>query len=123
MTPPQVTISQIMLSLVKRGFLPAHALFDAAAVQEQHNAVIEEIGEVARHLRRAAQRRTPLSPQTLTEEAADVVIAAVALLARCAGHEAEQAIAQKLQADEKRGWLHSGLTRAEYDQGHEGRQP
>ena len=86
-------------------------------MQTQLDAVLEELGEVARLLRRQRQARQDLHPTELAIETADVVIAAVCLFAQAAGAHAPGFIAAKLAADEARGWLHSGLTREQYEHG------
>ena len=45
-----------------------------------------------------------------------MVIAATCLLATIAGTAAPHVLAAKLEADDKRLWLHSGLTREQYEQ-------
>ena len=109
------TINDIIASLTQRGFIAEPNFFDTQDVQTQVDAVIEEIGEVARLLRRHRQARQALDPTELATEAADVVIAAVCLFARSAGPNAPAFIAAKLTADDARGWLHSGLTREQYE--------
>lgn len=111
-----LTIATIIESLEQRGFIPTPNLFDLTAVYVQHCACCEELGEIARHLRRCAQARERLDPDILAYEAADLVIAACCLLARIAGSpNAEQWLAHKLAHDEARGWLHSGVDRATYE--------
>ena len=109
------TITDIVRSLTYRGFIPELNYFDAQGVQTQVDAVIEELGEVARMLRRARQARQALDIVDLSTETADVVIAAVCLFVRTAGSRAPAFIAAKLAADDQRGWLHSGLTREQYE--------
>lgn len=110
-THPCVTVCDIIRSLRARGFIGAG---ETLQVHAQLDAVIEEAGEVARHLRRSAQGRQSLDMDLLATEAADIIIAATCLLATVAGQDAEHVIAAKLAADDARGWLHSGMSRAEY---------
>jgi NTP pyrophosphatase (non-canonical NTP hydrolase) len=72
--------------------------------------VAEELGEVARVLRRDAQGVQPIDPLALANEAADVVIAAVCLLGACAGKESARFVRGKMLSDEERGWMHNGAT-------------
>jgi len=110
------SIQDIMASLARRGFIQLHSIgYDADAMQTQIDAVIEELGEVARLMRRVRQRRDVLDIDKLAEESADVVIAAVCLLAQVAGDGAPLVIADKLADDDARGWLHSGMTRKQYE--------
>lgn len=99
-------IDDITASLQRRGFYAGKVDLDAAGVQVW--AVMEELGEVARMLRRHAQGVNGLNTTKLTTEAADVVIAAVCLLAQCAGEDASTVVADKLARDELRGWRHNG---------------
>lgn len=101
-----VSLGEIIASLRARGFAKDEATFEDAMVQVM--AVDEELGEVARYLRRVAQNRQMPDPVKLREEAADVVIAAVCLLYNIAGLEAAAAISEKLQRDAARGYLHAG---------------
>ena len=94
------TITDIIASLTRRGFITEPNYFNAQEVQTQLDAVIEEIGEVARLLRRHRQARQDLHPTELALETTDVVIAAVCLLARSAGPHAPGFVAAKLTADE-----------------------
>ena len=107
-----IRLSDIIASLERRGFVSAADNSrrdpDLAAVNIQVCAVIEELGEVGRHLRRIAQGREQLDAWTLALEGADVVIAAVCLLRKLAGSEAAWVIDCKLGADEARGYLHGG---------------
>ena len=112
------TVHDIMESLTDRGFLQEINYFDPEAIQTQLDAVIEEIGEIARCLRRARQSNSHPDIDQLAVEAADVTIAATCLLATVAGDTAPQILAAKLAADDKRLWLHSGLTRDQYEQTH-----
>ena len=86
------TITDIIDSLTRRGFLlekPQHFDFDVERVQTQLDAVIEELGEIARLLRRQRQARQDLRlDRSLAIETADVVIAAVCLFAHAAGAHA-----------------------------------
>jgi NTP pyrophosphatase (non-canonical NTP hydrolase) len=109
------TVTDIIRSLTRRGFIRKPNYFDAERIQTQLDAVIEELGEVARMLRRARQARQALDDQALCIETADVVIAAVCLFAHAAGSRAPAFVAEKLAADDARGWLHSGLTREQYE--------
>lgn len=112
-----VTIADIVASLRERGFVPEAdaAVFNLTDVETQFFAVAEELGEVSRLLRRLRQRHETLDVHHLGIEAADVVIAAVNLLYRTCGPRAEAVVAEKMAQDERRGWLHSGLSRAEYE--------
>lgn len=110
-----VTIMDIIWSLEQRGFIASPNWFSSSRVQTQVDAVIEELGEVARLMRRHAQGREDLDIDRLAAEAADVVIASVCLLACAVGVQADRVIVAKLERDEARGWLHSGMTRDEYE--------
>ena len=110
------TIRDIMNSLAGRGFLQEINYFDPEAIQTQFDAVVEELGEIARCLRRARQSHSRPDIDQLAVEAADVVIAATCLLATVADISAPRVLAAKLEADDKRLWLHSGLTREQYEQ-------
>jgi len=101
-----VTIETVLSSLALRGFYDHHVDPDAATVQVL--AVVEELGEVARMLRRHEQGVAELDPVALATEAADVVIAAICLLGQCAGDAAGRFVSAKLKADEMRGWRHNG---------------
>ena len=133
------TVNAVIESLLRRGFVDPDHLFDPQAMQTQVDAVIEELGElstyaedypelqpyvirlnrklgrVTRRLRRHRQGREPLNIDTLSTEGADLVIAAICLLTYIAGFAAPVVVSMKLAADEKRGWLHSGKTRAEFE--------
>jgi NTP pyrophosphatase (non-canonical NTP hydrolase) len=111
----QASIKDIMASLGRRGFLSYPNFFDPDAIQTQVDAVLEELGEVARMLRRSRQGREDLDIDKLSNEGSDVVIASVCLLAQIAGNLAPEVISIKLADDEKRGWLHSGMSREEYE--------
>jgi NTP pyrophosphatase (non-canonical NTP hydrolase) len=99
------TIDEILASLKRRGFYVGLD-HDRAAVQVL--AVAEELGEVARKLRRDVQGVQAIDPVALATEAADVVIAAVCLLGACAGDASWRFVDAKLKQDEARGWLHNG---------------
>lgn len=99
------TIDEILASLERRGFYVGLD-HDRAAVQVL--AVAEELGEVARKLRRDVQGVQAIDPVSLATEAADVVIAAVCLLGACAGDASWRFVDAKLKQDEARGWLHNG---------------
>ena len=99
-----MTIDDILASLEKRGFYTG-INYNTAGVQVW--AVIEELGEMARMLRRDAQRVMEAPAEVLAIEAADVVIAAVCLLGAVAGDMSGDVIRAKLEADEKRGFLHN----------------
>ncbi len=99
-----MTIDEILASLARRGFY-AGIDHDIAAVQVL--AVAEELGEVARKLRRDAQGVQAVDAVALATEAADVVIAAVCLLGACAGKESARFVYNKAAMDESRGWLHN----------------
>ena len=115
MTDP--TVTDIITSLTRCGFIADPNYFDTQNVQTQVNAVVEKIGEVARLLRRHRQAHQTLNILDLNEATADVVTAAVCLFALTAGNRAPAFIAAKLNADDARGWLHSGLSRAQYEHG------
>lgn len=114
-----MNLATIVASLRERGFLPEAPIPSTLLdIQTQLNAVVEEAGEISRHLRRHAQRGDKLDLHLLSLEAADVVIAATCLLWRVVGNsswEADLVIVEKLQADRHRGWLHSGLSRHDYE--------
>lgn len=101
-----VTIDTVLASLEQRGFYDRHVDPDAATVQVL--AVAEELGEVARMLRRHEQGVAELDPVALATEAADVAIAAICLLGQCAGDAAGRFVSAKIKADELRGWRHNG---------------
>lgn len=102
------TIFDIEESLRRRGFLEDSGN-PAWLCQVQLNAVIEELGEVARKLRRHEQGVLELCWPDLMRETADVVISAVCLHAYAAGNLSSQVISEKLAADERRGWRHNGV--------------
>jgi len=121
---PSPSLAEIIASLESRGFLdwPARRLnLDLQKVQLQLDAVIEEAGDLARILRRHGQGRASVNRDELAVEAADIVIAAVALFANAAGMDTDEILTAKLRSDEARGWLHSGLTREQYKQTHSDR--
>jgi len=109
-----IAITDIIKSLYRRGFAPAdHELTDEQAklaVDIQFHAVVEELGEISRMLRRSKQGVDEVDRAMIAHEAADVVIAAVCLLRQAVNvaSDAEDVIAMKLAADEKRGYLHRG---------------
>lgn len=105
-----MTIDEILASLERRGF---YGGIDRNAAPVQVMAVAEELGEVARMLRRHAQGVQELSNTKLAIEAADVVIAAVCLLGLCAGSTAGGIVRAKCNADEYRGHLHNGEAQAQ----------
>ena len=113
---PNPTIHDIMQSLAGRGFLREPNYFNAEAIQTQLDAIMEEVGEVARCLRRARQSHNQPDLDQLAVEAADVTIAATCLLATITGPNAPAFLAGKLENDDKRLWLHSGRTREQYEQ-------
>jgi NTP pyrophosphatase (non-canonical NTP hydrolase) len=122
---PSPTIAEIVASLEYRGFLDFPARrehINLAKVQTQLNAVTEELGELARMLRRHDQGRADIDLPELALEAADLVIAAICLFGYAAGMDTDNVLTAKLRADEveafDRGWLHSGLTRAQYERTH-----
>jgi NTP pyrophosphatase (non-canonical NTP hydrolase) len=127
---PSPTIAEIVASLEYRGFLDFPARrehINLAKVQTQLNAVTEELGELARMLRRHDQGRADINLPELALEAADLVIAAVCLFGCAAGMDTDNVLTAKLRADEveafvgrtdDRGWLHSGLTREQYERTH-----
>ena len=99
-----MTIDDILASLSRRGF---YVGLDTEQASVQVFAVAEELGEVARKLRRDAQGVQAIDPVALANEAADVVIAAVCLLGACAGTESGRFVHNKMVSDETRGWLHN----------------
>ena len=103
--PNTITVDDILASLERRGF---YGGIDYAAVRVQFFAVQEELGEIARMIRRNDQGVTALDVTALASEAADVVIAAVCLLGACAGHNSWRFVDSKLRSDELRGWRHNG---------------
>lgn len=100
-----ITIDQIIDSLHRRGFYTGPSV---DAMQTQVDTVIEELGEVARGLRRYRQGVAGMRDAMLGNEAADVVIAAVCLGAATCGSQLSAVIAAKLEEDERRGYLHNG---------------
>ena len=126
---PSPTIAEIVASLEYRGFLDFPARrehINLAKVQTQLNAVTEELGELARMLRRHDQGRADIDLPELALEAADLVIAAVCLFGYAAGMDTDNVLTAKLRADEVEAvvgatddrWLHSGLTREQYERTH-----
>ena len=104
-----MTIDEILESLQRRGFFDEAEMFKwLANGQTQIDAVIEELGEVARSFRRYRQAGAYADRDAIATEAADVVIAAVCLLGAIVGWEADRVIRAKCAADEKRGYLHTG---------------
>lgn len=109
-----IAITDIIKSLYRRGFAPAdHELTDEQAklaVDIQFHAVVEELGEISRMLRRAKQGVDDVHRPMIALEAADVVIAAVCLLRQTVDSavEAESIVYAKLRSDEERGYLHRG---------------
>ena len=104
-----MTIDDILASLERRGFFDQAELFKwLTNGQTQIDAVIEELGEVARSFRRYRQAGAHIDRDAVATEAADVVIAAVCLLGAIAGYQSDSVIRAKLEADEKRGFLHNG---------------
>lgn len=97
-----MTIFDRAVSSVKaRGFHAPASIPDwmgEPLMMAQYARLAEEVGEVARSLRKGGD--------TLAEELADVVIVA-AQMAHLINVDLEQAIAAKLTADESRGYLHS----------------
>jgi hypothetical protein len=119
--PKKTSINDIVDSLERRGFWRPHNTTSLEAIQTQVDAVLEELGEVARLLRRDRQGREDLDMEKLANEGADLVISSTCLLAHVTGYGAPIVIADKLTADEKRGWLHSGMSREEYEKAHDAR--
>ena len=103
-----MTIDDILASLEKRGFYDPFLREWRTTTQTQIDAVIEELGEVARSFRRFRQGVDMIDDRLVEIEAADVVIAAVCLLGAVAGDRSGDVIRAKLEADEKRGHLHNG---------------
>ena len=101
-----LTINDILASLERRGFYGGSIDRNKAGVQVF--AVAEELGEVARMLRRHEQGVQELPPTKLAIECCDVVIAAVCLLGQVAGITSSGLLRAKLAADERRGYLHNG---------------
>jgi hypothetical protein len=87
---------------------------------------MEELSKLARVLQRHGQGRAPINRDELAVEAADIVIAAVCLFAvvatTAAGMDTDTTLTAKLRSDEAHGWLHSGLTREEYERTHDNRK-
>lgn len=106
----ELTIDEILESLQKRGFYdPTQVEFYwKETAQTQVDAVIEELAEVARELRRDRQDVVLAKKLDLAREAADVVVAAVCLLGAIAGPMSGSVIASKIADDEKRGYKHKG---------------
>jgi predicted nucleic acid-binding protein len=116
-----VSIAEIIASLEVRGFLAwstRRINLDVQQVQLQLDAVMEELGRLAGVLRRQGQGHAPINHDELAVEAADIVIAAVCLFANAAGMDTDEILIAKLRSDEARGWLHSGLTREQYERTH-----
>jgi NTP pyrophosphatase (non-canonical NTP hydrolase) len=107
----QLTIDEILESLLKRGFYdPTEVEFSwKETAQTQVDAVLEELAEVARELRRDRQDVVLAKKLDLAREAADVVVAAVCLLGSIAGPMSASVIASKMLDDEKRGYKHRGI--------------
>ena len=104
-------IDEILESLRQRGFFDEAELFKwPTNGQTQIDAVIEELGEVARSFRRYRQAGAHADRDAIAIEAADVVISAVCLLGTIVGWDADRVIRAKCEADERRGYLHTGET-------------
>ncbi len=106
----KLTIDEILESLLRRGFYdPTQVEFSwKETAQTQVDAVLEELAEVARELRRDRQDVVLAKKLDLAREAADVVVAAVCLLGAIAGPESSAVIVSKMAEDEKRGYRHKG---------------
>ena len=106
-----MTIDDILASLERRGFYSPHSGRDPwwnGSLETQIFAVMEEIGELSRGIRRDHQGVSKFVTEDAKSEAADVVIAAVCLLGAVAGDMSGDVIRAKLEADEQRGHLHNG---------------
>lgn len=105
--PNNLTINDVVASLIRRGFA-SDELGTPMEVTIQVMAVLEELGEVARHLRRFFQGVAPtLDPVVVPQESIDVMIAAICLANRANGDRLSGHVALKLEMDEQRGWRHS----------------
>lgn len=100
-------VEEIVISLARRGFTSGmlHGHEDQAT---QVLAVDEELGEVARMLRRIRQGVDAVDRQQLADEAVDVLIAATCLASMACGPDLGRIISAKLARDEARGYLHRG---------------
>ena len=108
-------ISEIIHSLQQRGFVPE--LFtepDIEALITQILAGQEELGEIARNLRRIRQGVQEPDYDRLATEIADTVIAMTCALCCATGYPSD-VIYEKLTADERRGWKHSGMSQKEFE--------
>jgi hypothetical protein len=77
-------------------------------------AVIAAMTEVERVSAPYGKASTPTG--TLADEGLDTLIAATALASTLSGADLIPGTVAKLARDEQRGWLHSGKTRAEFEQ-------
>lgn len=101
-----VTINDVVDSLVRRGFYNGSISMEDA--QTQVDAVIEELGEVARVLRRWRQGVAQIDMPLLQSESVDTVIASICLASFICGDELNSVVLGKMQKDEQRGWRHGG---------------
>jgi NTP pyrophosphatase (non-canonical NTP hydrolase) len=95
-------------SLFRRGFYD-WCTGNQLQISAQVLAVMEELAEVSRPMRRWINSGNPPS-DGMIEEAADVWIACTDLLLTICGNptEAAEAVRAKLARDETRGYLHKG---------------
>ena len=101
-------IDAIVLSLIRRGFLGGANAGSQSDVMTQYMAVIEEVGEVARTMRRVRQGVEAEDREALQLECVDLLITATALASIACGPDLSATILAKLAADESRGFLHRG---------------
>lgn len=103
----EVLVSEIVASLVKRGFTNG-AMESVDDLVTQVLAVAEELGEVARIGRRIRQGVDEPVRSLIADECVDVLIAAVCLASKACGPDLGRIIKAKLAQDERRGFLHRG---------------
>lgn len=100
-----MSIEEILESLQVRGFYNGQ---DIDALMIQVYAVQEELGEVARKLRRWRNGTERLDLTELAIECADVAIASVCLAGAACGDSISEVMRTKMRSDEARGRLHNG---------------
>ena len=99
-----MSIEEILESLNRRGFYNGQSL---DALELQVYAVQEELGEVARKIRRYRQGVEKIDLHELAVECADTAIASVCLVGAACGDDASDFIRAKMRNDEARGRLHN----------------
>lgn len=103
----EILVSEIVASLVKRGFTNGlNGSVDDLVTQVL--AVDEELGEMARMGRRIRQGVDEPDASRIADECVDVLIAATCLASKACGQDLARIIKDKLARDEERGYLHRG---------------